>query len=206
MASKGQVTRQKLMDIAERLILDSGYSAMSIEQVIGEAGITKGGFFYHFDSKNALVLALMQRYREAESFVFSGLFERSRELTPDPLQQMLVFVKLFAEMMADMERLHPGCLVASMTYESQQVNDEVREITADIVLDWRRLFRNQFDAIERQYRPRSPVSSGDLADMLSTIIEGGIILSRALNDPSVLEKQLLEYRSYIELLYQPEPA
>ena len=203
MASKGQVTRQKLMDIAERLILDSGYSAMSIEQVIGEAGITKGGFFYHFDSKNALVLALMQRYREAESFVFSGLFERSRELTPDPLQQMLVFVKLFAEMMADMERLHPGCLVASMTYESQQVNEQVRAITAEIVLDWRRLFGEKIENINRVYSPNIPVSSDDLADMLSAVMEGGIMLSRALGDPAILEKQLLEYRSYIELLYKP---
>lgn len=191
------------MDIAERLILNNGYAAMSIEEVIKDAGITKGGFFYHFDSKNALAYALMQRYREVEAFVFSDLFKRSEELTSDPLQQMLVFVKLFAEMMADMEELHPGCLVASITYESHQVNEQVKNITAEIVLDWRNLFRDKINKINLVYSPNTAVSSDDLADMLSTIIEGGIIVSRALNDPSILEKQLLEYRSYLGLLYKP---
>jgi len=203
MAVKGQATKTKLMDIAERLILNRGFSAMSIDEVIKEPGITKGGFFYHFDSKNSLVYALMQRYREMEAFIFSDLFRRAEELTSDPLQQMLVFVKLFAEMMADMKFLHPGCVVASITYESQQVNEQVRNITTEIVLDWRNLFREHLKKIDQVYSPNANVSSDDLADMLSTIMEGGIIISRALNDPSVLEKQLLEYRSYLELLYRP---
>jgi AcrR family transcriptional regulator len=190
------------MDIAERLILNNGFVAMSIDDVIKDAGITKGGFFYHFDSKNALVYALLQRYREVEAFTFSELFKRSEELTPDPLQQMLVFVKLFAEMMAEMEELHPGCLVASITYESHHVNQQVKAITTDIVMDWRNLFREQIDKINRVCTPNAEVSSDDLADMLSTIIEGGIVVSRALNDPSILVKQLLEYRSYLELLYK----
>ena len=190
------------MDIAEQLILDSGFVAMSIDDVIKDAGITKGGFFYHFDSKNDLVYALLQRYREVEAFTFSELFKRSEELTPDPLQQMLVFVKLFAEMMAEMEELHPGCLVASITYESHHVNQQVKAITTDIVMDWRNLFREQIDKINQVYTPNAAVSSDDLADMLSTIIEGGIVVSRALNDPSILVKQLLEYRSYMELLYR----
>jgi len=202
MAVKGQATKNKLMDIAEKLILNNGFSAMSIDEVIKDAGITKGGFFYHFDSKNALAYSLLQRYREMEAFIFSGLFKRSEELTSDPLQQMLVFVKLFAEMMADMDELHPGCLVASITYESQQVNQQVKNITAEIVLDWRNLFREKINKINLVYPPNADVSSDDLADMLSTIVEGGIIISRALNDSSILVKQLLEYRSYIELLYK----
>lgn len=203
MAVKGQATKNKLMDIAERLILNNGFAAMSIDEVIKDAGITKGGFFYHFDSKHALAYSLLQRYREMEAFIFSGLFKRSEELTSDPLQQMLVFVKLFAEMMADMDELHPGCLVASITYESQQVNEQVKNITAEIVLDWRNLFREKINKINLVYTPNTDVSSDDLADMLSTIVEGGIIVSRALGDPSILVKQLLEYRSYVELLYKP---
>ena len=202
MAVKGQATKNRLMDIAERLILNNGFTAMSIDEVIKEAGITKGGFFYHYDSKNDLAYSLLQRYREVEAFFFSSLFKRSEELTSDPLQQMLVFMKLFAEMMADMDELHPGCLVASITYENQQVNEQVKNITADIVLDWRNLFREKIEKINLIYSPNTAVSSDDLADMLSTIIEGGIIVSRALNDPSILVKQLLEYRSYIELLYK----
>ena len=203
MGAKGSATRDKLMDIAERHILANGFAATSIEVIIHEAGITKGGFFYHFENKNSLAYALMQRYRETDELIFTGMFQRAEELTDDPLQQMLVFVKLLSEMMADIEGLHPGCLVASFTYESQQVNEAVRQITADSIRDWRRLFKRQLDKINSRYTPRLETSSDDLADMLSTIIEGGIIVSRAVSDKAILVRQLLEYRSYLSLLYSP---
>ena len=201
MATKGEATKEKLMDIAERHIFLNGFAATLIEALIKEAGITKGGFFYHFDGKNALACALMQRYREQDVFLFSSLFKRAEELTDDPLQQMLVFVKLLAEMMDNLEGLHPGCLVASFTYESHQVNEEVRAITADSVKDWRKLFKQQIEKINNHYTPKAESRSDDLADMLSTIIEGGIVVSRAVNDPQILVRQLMEYRVYIRLLY-----
>lgn len=202
MSSKGLATRERLLDIAERHFLSDGFLATSIDDMIKEAGITKGGFFYHFDGKNALASALLQRYQKEDALLFSGLFERAEELTDDPLQQMLVFVKLLAEMMANLEELHPGCLVASFTYETHHVNQQVRDITAAIVKDWRRLFKTQLDKINACYTPNSETNSDDLADMLSTIIEGGIIVSRALNDPAILIKQLMEYRTYLGLLYR----
>jgi len=201
MTDKGEATREKLMDIAEKHILQSGFAATSIEVIIHEAGITKGGFFYHFDGKNALAYALMQRYREQDAFLFSSMFQRAEELSDDPLQQMLIFVKLLAEMMENLEGLHPGCLVASLTYESQQVNKQVRAITADSVKDWRQLFKQQIEKINGQYTSKVATNSDDLADMLSTIIEGAIVVSRAVNDPGILVRQLLEYRNYIRLLY-----
>ena len=153
MPTKGQATKDNLMDIAERQILLKGFAATSIEDLIKEAGISKGGFFYHFEGKNALACALMQRYRERDELLFSGLFKRAEELIDDPLQQMLIFVKLLAEMMEDLEGLHPGCLVASFTYESHQVNQEVKGITEDSVKDWRRSFSEQIDKINEQYKP-----------------------------------------------------
>ncbi len=204
MATKGQSTKDRLMDIAERLILNNGFAAMSIGKLIKEAGITKGGFFYHFESKHDLAYALMQRYIETDALIFSGFFKRAEELTSDPLQQMLIFVKLLSEMMGDIEGLHPGCLIASFTYESHQVNEQVRKITADSVLEWRHHFRDQIEKINLSYSPKLEVSSDELADMLSTIIEGGIIVSRALDDRSILVTQLLEYRKYIALLYDAD--
>ncbi len=201
MATKGEATKDRLLDIAERHILQNGFAATSIDNLIKEAGITKGGFFYHFNGKNALAYALMQRYRERDAFLFSGLFKRAEELTDDPLQQILVFVKLLAEMMENLEGLQPRLPCGLVYYESHQVNDEVHKITADSVMDWRRLFREQLDKINARYTANSDTTSDDLADMLSTIIEGGIVVSRALNDPSILIKQLLEYRSFVNLLY-----
>ncbi|MBU3068813.1 TetR/AcrR family transcriptional regulator [Aestuariicella sp. G3-2] len=201
-SAKGNITRNNIMDIAERRILQKGFSATSIEEIINEAGISKGGFFYHFDGKDDLAYALMQRYREQDAFLFSGLFRRAEELLDDPLQQMLLFIKLLAEMMDELEDLHPGCLVASFTYESNEVNEQVKLITADSVMDWRALFSQQLEKVHQHYTPKLDVEISDLADMLSTVIEGGIVVSRALCDKKLLVRQLLEYRNYIRLLYE----
>lgn len=201
MGAKGEATRDRLLEIAERRILQQGFAGTSIDEIIKEAGITKGGFFYHFSSKDDLALGLLQRYKEQDALLFNGLFDRAGELTDDPLQQMLVFVKLLSETMADLEDLHPGCLVASFTYESQQVNQKVRDLTAESVMVWRELFEEHLKKIDGHYNMKTETSYAELADMLSSIIEGGIIVSRALGDPDILVRQLLQYRAHLRLLF-----
>ena len=71
MGVKGQQTRENILACAEGIILQRGYSGTSIEDIIREAGITKGGFFYHFDGKSDLAKKLMLRYLEQDKIFFS---------------------------------------------------------------------------------------------------------------------------------------
>jgi AcrR family transcriptional regulator len=80
---KGEQTRSKIMDIAEAAILAKGFDATSIEEIIEEADITKSGFFYHFQDKNRLAVALLRRYIDREEALFDGLFGRAAELHED---------------------------------------------------------------------------------------------------------------------------
>ena len=191
-----------IFDIAEKLILQHGFAGTAIDDILDQAAISKGGFFYHFNGKDDLALRLFERYRERETLLLSGIFDRAEELSDDPLQQMLIFLKLLSETLADLGAVHPGCLVASFTYECQQVNAEVRALTAECVLDWRRLFKRQIDEINEQYEPVVDVTSAELADLLSSVLEGGIIISRALDDSDILVNQLMQYRSHISVVYQ----
>jgi TetR/AcrR family transcriptional repressor of nem operon len=201
MGAKGEQTREHIMATAESIILQRGYSGTSIEDIIGAAGITKGGFFYHFDGKNDLAKNLMLRYLDQDEQFFSGLAERARSLTEDPLQQLLIFLKLMAEAMADLPGTHPGCLVASFTYEAQQFDDEIRELNTQGVLTWRRIFLEQLERVAEKYAMKIEKPIEELADMLSSVIEGGIIMSKVLDDQDILPNQLLHYRSYIRLVF-----
>ena len=71
------------------------------------------------------------------------------------------------------------------------------------VLEWRERFLKLIGEIEEQYQPRDPVDREALADMINTVIEGGIVMSKALNDPRSLGDQVMLFRSYIKLLYEP---
>jgi len=201
MGTKGERTREHVLDIAEDLILQRGYSGTSIDEIISKSGLTKGGFFYHFDGKADLARHLMLRYLDRDITFFVELSERARSLVEEPLQQFLLFLKLLAEAMADLPDTHPGCLIASFTYEAHQFDEQVRGLNAEGLLSWRKLFLAHLEVIAEKYPPRTEQPLEDLADMLSAILEGGIIMSKVLEDGQALPSQLLQYRNYIRLVF-----
>jgi len=190
-------TRKRLLDLAERSILAKGFASTSIDELIAGVGITKSGFFYHFKDKNDLARALLRRHLDHERAIMDELFRRADELNDDPLHGLLIALRLFAEMMAELEEAHPGCLVATLCYQDQLFDQTVHALNAESVLAWRRRFRARLEAVAKRYPPSEPVDLDALADMVSTIIEGGLVMGRALKDPSILPKQILLYRDLI---------
>jgi len=202
---KGAQTRERLLTIAEASILAKGFGATSIEEVISEAQITKSGFFYHFRDKTELARALINRYLENDEVVLDDLFSRARELSDDPLHAFLVGLKLFAEMMADLPDGHPGCLVATICYQERLFDNEIHNLTRTGVIAWRTRFVKILTEINEIYPLNDDVNLEEVADMISTTIEGGIIMSKALKDPQKLPEQVMLLRSYIKLLFIPRP-
>jgi TetR/AcrR family transcriptional repressor of nem operon len=182
-------------------VLAKGFAATSIDELIAAVGITKSGFFYHFKDKGELAKAMLLRYLEHDKALLDDLFRRADELNEDPLHGFLVGLKMFAEMMANLPETHPGCLAASFCYQDQLFNREVRELNAEGMLAWRRRFRERFDMIARRHPPTREVDLDALADMASTLVEGGLILGRALKDGSILPRQILLYRDFIRALF-----
>jgi TetR/AcrR family transcriptional repressor of nem operon len=160
-------------------------------------GVTKSGFFYHFKDKNELARALLVRYVEREDALFDDLFNRADELNEDPLHGFLVGLKMMSELMADLPNGHPGCLVASFCYQDRLFDKEVRTLNTKAVLNWRRRFRERLELIAARYQPKTPVNLDDLADMLSVIADGGIILTRVVSDRQALPRQIMLYRDFI---------
>jgi AcrR family transcriptional regulator len=205
---KGAETRERILEIAEAAVLAKGFGATSIDEVIAEAGITKSGFFYHFRDKNELARQMMLRYVEENDRVFDDVFERGRQLSDDPLQAFLITLKLLAEVMRDLPAGHPGCLIASITYQERLFDRDVRDIANGAVRAWNARFRAALDEIVAVHPPRDPVDIGDVAEMFSCVVDGGIIMSRALGDPRRLERQILAFRSFVRLIFSPaaQPA
>ena len=54
MTTKGETTKENILVIAQNLMLQKGFSGTTLDEIIAASNITKGGFFYHFDSKNDL--------------------------------------------------------------------------------------------------------------------------------------------------------
>jgi TetR/AcrR family transcriptional repressor of nem operon len=200
---KGAATRERILEIAEAAVLAKGFGATSIDEVIAEAGITKSGFFYHFKDKNELARDMVRRYVETNDRLFDEIFGRGRELSDDPLQAFLIGLKLLAEIMADLPNGHPGCLIASICYQERLFDREIRQLNTNAVEGWNARFLGYLEEIAAVHPPREPVALTDIADMLSCVVDGGIIMSKALNDPRRLERQVLAFRAFVKLLFAP---
>lgn len=193
--------RDRIMDLAEAAILQKGFAATSIEELIAGAGISKSGFFYHFRDKGELAKALLLRYIERDRAILDDLFGRADALNDDPLHGFLVGLQLLAELMAEMTDVHPGCMVASVCYQEQLFDREVQAINREAVVAWRVRFRERLDRIAATYPPRIAVDLDDLADMLSVVADGGITVSKILRDPKLLARQVVLYRAFIRAVF-----
>lgn len=200
---RGSDTRERLLQVAEDGVLEKGFAATSIDELIAAAGITKSGFFYHFRDKSELAKALLQRYLDREETLLDDLFARADALNEDPLHGFLVGLKMFAEMMADLPAGHPGCLVASYCYQEQLFNRDVRDLNREGVLRWRRRFRERLERIAASYPPRTDVDFDAMADMVSGLVDGGIILAKVVRDPTILPRQVMLYREFVRMVFAP---
>lgn len=194
-------TRQRLLDAAQSAILSKGFAATSIEEIIAAVGITKSGFFYHFADKGELAHALLERYLERERVLFDEIFARADELSEDPLHGFLIALKMFEEVFNDLPQAHPGCLTAAFCYQDRQFDRRVRELNTSGIVAWRERFHERLQVIAARYPPRMPVDLRDVADMLSALADGGIILSKALDDPKALPRQIRLYREFVRALF-----
>lgn len=194
-------TRTALMDAAESLVLEHGLAGTTVDAVVEEAGVTKGTFFYHFDTKAELARALVQRYADHDEDLMDRHMVEAESRSDDPLEQVLIFVKLFEEQMERLAEPYPGCLFASYCYQSELFGEQTRATVEDGLLRWRRRLGEKFGRALEDRPPRRDVDPGDLADSLTAIFEGSFILSKTLDDPGLIARQLSLFRAYLEGLF-----
>lgn len=201
--SKGRRTRDRLMDAAYDAILSKGFGATSIEELVEACGITKSGFFYHFKDKSDLARHLLIRFLEEDDAVMDDLTAQAAALSDDPMERFVIFLGLYADMMDAWKELHPGCLIAAILYQEQAFDREVRALLFETAMRWRVRFLGWFAAINTAYEPVVPVDLDTIADSFSTVIEGSIVMMRALNDRLLLGRQLRLFGDMVRVSYRP---
>lgn len=197
--SKGERTRERLLDLAFESVIRKGFAGTSIEELVEAAGITKSGFFYHFKDKHDLARQLIARYADRNQNFLDEMIARSRELHEDPLHSFLIFLKFYAEAMEEAVYNHPGCMVATVTFQDMAWDQATRRMTVDSVLQWRSKFIGWLEEIAARYPPKGKAEPADLADAILTFTYGGMTLSKALGDTRAIARQALMFRETVRL-------
>jgi TetR/AcrR family transcriptional repressor of nem operon len=199
--NRSESTRERLLDLAEDAILQKGYAATSIEELIAGAGITKSGFFYHFAEKTELAKALMRRDNARTAAAFEAIFGQADAENAEPLEALLDGLGRFAKAMMAAPQAHPGCLIAAFAYQKTLFDSEHWRLMEEGFAERHAQFRKRLERIAASRAPSAPVDLDDLADMAIAIIQGAIVLDRVRGATDAVDQQITLYRDFISELF-----
>jgi TetR/AcrR family transcriptional repressor of nem operon len=199
MPRNGQATRERILQVAERLMTDQGYSATSVDQVIAEAGSSKGAFFHHFSSKNDLAVQVVERYVAADLAHLNAGLDATAHIT-DPASRVVAFLRYYEDGADELMAEQTGCLYATVLAEREFTGSDVNDQLAKATRTWRDALVGLLRPALAARRPTHGIDLDALADHLYATFEGGYILCRTFADRSAMRAQLKIYRQLVEAL------
>ena len=202
MARDGLATRERILQSAERLMIEQGYNATSLDEVIADSASSKGAFFHHFRSKSDLAVQLTRRYVEGDLGQLAAGLAAVAHLA-DPAARVLAFVRFYEESADELMTQQSGCLYAAVLAERELRGSAIDELVAEAAVAWRA-------ALVDLLRPALPRGTGHvdvdaLADHLYATFEGGYVLCRTLGDTGAMRAQLRVYRQLLASLLGVDP-
>ena len=102
-------------------MIENGYAATSVDQVIAASGSSKGAFFHHFDSKLDLARSLVERYATADIGQLDAATAHARATTDDPAGRVDAFLAYFEDRADEIMSAQSSCLYVSILTERQLV-------------------------------------------------------------------------------------
>lgn len=205
-------SRDKLIAVARRLILERGYSAMSVNDICVAAGVTKGSFFHHFSSKEILGEAVLCEFWQD---VQQRQKNASYQQATSPITRLLGYIDHAIDTYQHPE-LRSGCLLAVYVSELKETHPDLYQKCiphfhawkSDVVL----LLQEAFDQASLTREALTQLAEGCAPDATAwaefyiSSLEGALILSKALDDPQVITRILTLYRNQLASLLTSRQA
>lgn len=179
------MTKQDLLKLGLDLLLKHGYSDLGVATLLERAGVPKGSFYHHFESKEAFCLQAIDLYMEGVQAALDAAFADSRL---EPLEQIRNFFVMVATGYRGEGYL--GCLLGGLGQELSGVSPAFRKkVEACFTAIARRLEKALTRAADRGHL-REGVDPRELAELLVNCWEGAALRSRLRRNASPLDQML----------------
>lgn len=171
-ASRKELTHERIVDVAARVIRRSGYDGTGVADIMKEAGLTHGGFYAHFESRDALLAEAGDR-AGAEAVALATRLAASAP--PGQALQAIMQAYLSPEHIADMET---GCPVSALGSEMPRQAPEVRRAATLHI-------KEMIDVLARQMPDWGQPQAHERAMSLIAALIGTTMMARAVDDPKL---------------------
>jgi TetR/AcrR family transcriptional repressor of nem operon len=196
-------SKTRLLDAAIHVIRAKGYEATRVEDICDTAGLTKGSFFHHFDSKEDLALAAAEYWGENTGALFAAAAYHDLSKLPDPLDRLLAYIDLRkALIQGDLPNF--TCLVGTMVQEIYDTHPAIREACSKSICDHAATLVPDIEEAMRLHGVEggwTDWTAESLALYTQATIQGAFILAKAKHGPGVAADCIDHLRRYIELLF-----
>lgn len=195
-----QETHARIVEAATRRFRADGIAGTGIAEVMGEAGLTHGGFYAHFENKDALVA---EACAEGLARARRRLIRAVRKAPAD--QRLAAFVRLY---LSRYHRDHPatGCALPTLSAEIARSEPEVRAAFTQAYEDYRdelaALLPDRTDGTDKA----NADEAADAAMVLLAGMAGTMLLARAVDDPALSERMLRVNRAFYARAFAPPGA
>lgn len=193
-----QSARDKLLEAAVKLIRTNGFAATSVDQLCSEAGVTKGAFFHHFVSKEALGVATAQYWSSSTGAFFAAApFHH----LPDPVDRVLGYIDLRIALLAGPAESF-SCVAGTMVQEAFNTSAPIRAACHDSIMGNARALEDDLAEAIAQVGAKGVTAPG-LARHVQAVIQGAFVLAKAEGGSEAAEvarEHLRHLRRYFELV------
>lgn len=194
--------RGKLLEAAISIIREKGYAATSVDEVCGKAGVTKGAFFHHFASKDALAVAAVNHWAEKDHRFFAAA---SYHRFDDPLDRLLGYLDLRKTMLrGDVARF--TCLAGTMVQETYETHPAIRSACEACISNHAAEVESDIADAMKLYHIRAPWTAESLAFYTQAVLQGAVILAKAKGSAEVAEASVEHLHRYVESLFRQPGA
>jgi TetR/AcrR family transcriptional repressor of nem operon len=170
--SRKEATHERIVEVAARAIRRTGYGGTGVADIMKEAGLTHGGFYAHFASREAMLAEAADR-AGAEAVAASARIAAAAP--PQQALQSLVRAYLSKE---HVEGVETGCAVAALGSEMPRQAPEVRRAAT-------RRLKEQIDLVAPQSPDWGQPDAHERALVTVATMVGALVLARAVDDPKL---------------------
>src|SRR5664279_2729468 len=186
--------RARLLDAAVDVIRAQGYSASTVDDICQRAGLTKGGFFHHFRSKEECAIAAAAHFAgRADALFETAPFRR----LADPRERVLGYVE-FRKSILKGALPQFTCLLGTMVQEAYETHPEIRAACDRYIGEHAVFVAEDIAEAKARYAPDADWTPRSVALFTQSVIQGAFILAKAQGDAKIAADCLDHLQRYLE--------
>jgi TetR/AcrR family transcriptional repressor of nem operon len=189
--------RDKLLGAAVAVIREKGYAATSVDELCFKAGVTKGGFFHHFPSKDSLGVAAANHWSELSHALFAAAPYHRFD---DPLDRVLGYLD-FRKAMLRGGVAEFTCLAGTMLQEVYGTHPDIRNACDGAIASHAATVESNIADAMKLYRIRAHWTAENLALHMQAVLQGAFVLAKGKGNARVVAASIDHLRRYVELLF-----